>query len=334
MNATSPRGNHNFTRTCATPLCWVPCPYTNNTVVLSSDEEGLNCTDQSIDPNIPQIIFDIYDSGTSTYATTVSNFFDIGWRQLTKEFVLGVNNAEAADKATFRFLDAFLLDDSVRLVEGLIVDSIKGGIGLRNHSIPKGFHRGAEWSEELLFLDVDVECVDTNMTLDFGISTSTGNHGGFQAFDISLTDRGGFSNINKTSPINDVRNNEVNKPDLHLRAYAAAWYLNVASMLLLNATTPTNESDIFNSWVTIDSDLGAQFQLPRPENVDDFLNLHITTELYNHLGVSYSDYSGEEPIEPPWNITTDTFDDISEWLVSGTCPSDADEADAVASRFM
>jgi hypothetical protein len=283
-------------------------------VVISTDEEILSCTDESIDPNIPQILFDIYDSGTSTYATTVSNFFDIGWRQMTKRFDLNINNAQPTDKGAFRFLDAFLLDDSVRLVEGLIVDSIDGGIGLRNHSIPEGFNRGAEWSEDLLFLDVDVECVDTNMTIDFGMSTSTGDFGGFQAFDVVLTDRGGFSNINKTSPVDDVRNNEVNKPDLQLRAYAAAWFMNVASMLLLNASTPTNESDIFNSWTTIDSEVGTQFELPQPELIEDFVNLQITTELSKHLGVLFTDDWGEEPIEHPWSITSDTFDDICELL--------------------
>ena len=47
---------------------------------------------------------------------------------------------------------------------------VNGGIGFRNHTAPTGFSNGAEWVEDLTWVEPVTSCVDTNLTfvISFG----------------------------------------------------------------------------------------------------------------------------------------------------------------------
>jgi len=84
-----------------------------------------------------------------------------------------------------------LLDDAQEAVEGLIVDTNTGGIGFWNHTVPFTLKFGSVWSEDISFILLETECVDTNLT-EFSIPSDR-LYGGVA--DIALTDRGGFANF-------------------------------------------------------------------------------------------------------------------------------------------
>jgi hypothetical protein len=85
--ATPSRSNLPFSRACS-QLHGIgihgpaPCPYSGTTVMLSWD-----CSSYTFEmlygynTTVPQIVRDIYSSGTRHLKTTVSNYFDIQWRQ-------------------------------------------------------------------------------------------------------------------------------------------------------------------------------------------------------------------------------------------------------------
>ncbi len=48
-----------------------------------------------------------------------------------------------------------------------MVDTIRGGIGFRNHTIPTQVYLGAEWDEDLLWIEPVTECVNLNLSVEF-----------------------------------------------------------------------------------------------------------------------------------------------------------------------
>jgi len=100
---------------------------------------------------------------------------------------------------SFRALSSNILDDSMYLIDGLVVDMGSGGVEFRKHTAPAGLQYGAEWDEDILFLQPETACVNTNMTPEMQVSplNATPNSSSPGAY---LVDRGGFVNINKTSP--------------------------------------------------------------------------------------------------------------------------------------
>src|SRR5262245_45436198 len=117
-------------------------------------------------------------------------------------------------------IQTMVLDDAVVPVEGLLVDMKDGGIGFRFHAIPVGLQHGAKWTEDLLFIKPETQCVDTNLTLDFNIKTGTDHGDTTFVEDLVLTDRGGFVNFMARYPQYDHSDMQRN-PDLDGRAYKA-----------------------------------------------------------------------------------------------------------------
>src|SRR3954451_7751176 len=109
-------------------------------------------------------------------------------------------------------MQSMILNDATEPIEGLIVDTKKGGIGFRNHTVPQKLKHGATWTEDLLYVEAETSCVNTNLTLDFEVTTNASSLNVFINF--VLTDRGGFSNLNRTYPYYNRTDSQVN-PDLH-----------------------------------------------------------------------------------------------------------------------
>ncbi|KAL6361200.1 hypothetical protein LRP88_04663 [Fusarium phalaenopsidis] len=275
-SSTSTRDDKPFTRVCTINLCYVPCPYTSDVTVIETDGASNNCTVLgSIDPNVPDILRDIYTSGTQYERTTISNYFDIEWRQTTTQYDRQLNNGTPIAAGLYRRLENIALLDTVRAVEGLIVDAKVGQIGFRNHTIPSGYPLGVTWTEDILFWEPDVECVDTNTTFDFEMTTSSQTNTGVSVSKFHLTDRGGFVNINKTDPLDDQRNG-VNQPDLKMRAYQAAWATNAFSMLFMNISNAGSAKDDIEPFEIINSKIGKEFKLPSLDFDANYLTLGLT----------------------------------------------------------
>ena len=307
FDGTSPRKNLPFSRTCMFMANTGVCPFTDDSVVYSRNSSTISWDfPNGVHTDIPSILREVYSSGTKGVATTVSNFFDIEWRQLTMRTQEVLNNGTEYPVGIFRQLDSILLWDSYKAVEGLVVNGKEGGIGFRNHTIPTGLARGASWKEDLLFVEPVTACVDTNLTFDFTISSAISfNTSNF--VDFRLTDRGGFVNLVHEYPYYDLSNPQKN-PDVWGRAYKAAVINNFYTMLYLNVTSPSNETLGTKAFAYVNSELGKSFDLPAPTSLSfDSLGIDISIRYGDYLFDSLKPASDNYP--NPWNITADDYFD-------------------------
>jgi hypothetical protein len=273
----------------------------------------------SYDRSIPQILTDVYSSGVDN-TTTISNFFDIQYRRYLTSSDPTFNNGSTYLVSAFRNMDSLILNNDTEPVEGLVVDTIRGGIGFRNHTIPPGFQYGVTWEEDLLFIEPESVCVDTNLTIDFSIAI-TPNYTTLLA-NVVLTDRGGFVNISHTLPQPNMTNPQQNQ-DLWGRAYQAAWYNNVYTALYFNVTSDINETLGTHAFEYLDSTLGKTYPIIGPSDGGStgFDSLTITQTFGDYLQLdSYTSTLGianssspaaSAPPSNPFNINYGNFSDIS-----------------------
>lgn len=67
----------------------------------------------------------------------------------------------------------------------------------RNHTVPTNAISGATWSEDILSIEPEVQCVDSNLTVDYDYL----GRGHVDSFgDTVLVDHGGFSNLSPDKP--------------------------------------------------------------------------------------------------------------------------------------
>ncbi|KNB16530.1 hypothetical protein FOXG_14368 [Fusarium oxysporum f. sp. lycopersici 4287] len=140
----------------------------------------------------------------------------------------------------------------------------------------------APLKEDLLFWEPDVECVDTNTTFDFEITTGSQTDAGVSVSKLRLTDRGGFVNINTTAPLDDQRNG-VNQPDLNTRAYQAAWATNAFSMMFMNISNAGDQDKNVEPFEYIKSKIGKEFKMLTLDNDATYLTLGLTNDFGGHL---------------------------------------------------
>jgi hypothetical protein len=316
--STPPRSNLSLARTCSSGHGFAQgpaaCPYTNDLVIETGFGNGTVSFDfpHDLTTDVPDILREIYGSGTAGLRTTVSNYFDIEYRLYSTVTSKYRNNGSVFLVGAFRQMDSIILNDNVQPVEGLIVDTKNGGVGLRNHTLPADIGRGAAWEEDLLFIEPDTVCVDTNLTLDFTVSADIS---GDFAQNISLVDRGGFANLNKTYPFYD-RDNGQQDPDLKGRAYKAAWMNNAWTMLYLNVTNSKNETSGLKSFSYLNSTVGKEFPLEY-SSLMQYDALGISSDFGNYLNLLGGD-GGDYP--NPFNIDSGNFSDICEFLVPHLYP--------------
>lgn len=233
MRTTAP-----FTRNCGDEAC--PGSTMNQTCV----QQGLllNCTDTVYDRSIPEALKSLFSDGAARFGRPVSSIFDIQWRA-------NINATDPAGvlgwylKSAYRQISMLILDPRIQVVDGLIVDAKNGGIGFRNHTAPVPPHEyGSTWTEDILFVGPETQCVDLNITFDFELTQN--NTSRLTVKDMTLTDRGGFSNLSRTSPDLTTPPFGNGQGDLNLRerAYKAAWLNNFLTLAYFNATDqdPTN----------------------------------------------------------------------------------------------
>lgn len=211
-----------------------------------------------------------------------------------------------------RQLALLVLDDTVRPYEGLIVDMKEGRIGFRNHTTPRPHYQyGSTWDEDILFVEPETQCVNTNLTLDFTLPPDDTSFNSVE--DVVLTDHGGFSALARTSPNYAVPSNG---QDLNLRerAYKAAWLNNFYTMLYFNITDP-NRSNI----TRIDSEEGSTFPIRSDANTtfrvsQDVIRASMTFGQYLNLDSALPSGNKSQSHTNPFNVSSDFFQFVSKLL--------------------
>jgi hypothetical protein len=308
---TPPRSKLPFSRICGSFLP-VACPSSGTEIIRTRNDTSI-----SIDfPNgyntaIPSNLTEIFESGVQG-KKTLSSVFDLQWRSYSTE----VDEKKIFDNGAkylvgdYRQLTSIILNDALEPVEGLLINSKTGGIGFRNHSIPQGLKYGATWSEEILFIEPETQCVDLNLTLDFILKDNLG-----RASSVVLTDRGGFADLNLTIPHIDTSDPQKNV-DLWMRAYKAAWMNNAFTMAYFNVTNPPP-----NDFSYLNSKVGQQFKLNENSTGVKADSLIATTRWSDFLGLDFLSFdsnftdnsTSSDTLYPnPWQITSDNFTDIRE----------------------
>jgi hypothetical protein len=251
---TPPRSDLGFNRQCGFTLP-VVCPGSDTVISYSGNDTSVTATlPYGYDSRIPQTKTELFESGLTEQSETVSSIFDIQWRSYTTRQDINTNNGSTFLAGGYRQLTTLILDDTIEAVEGLLVNTISGGLGFRNHTIPSGIPLGATWTEDLLFVEPETQCVDTNLTLDFSLAGLNSSLGG-EITNLVITDRGGFINLNHTYPHYDRTKPELNA-DLAGRAYKAAWLFNVYIALIFNVTRPNP-----GAFGYLNSNMGKTFPL-------------------------------------------------------------------------
>ncbi|CZR56720.1 uncharacterized protein PAC_06609 [Phialocephala subalpina] len=310
---TPPRSDLPFNR-----KCWPgPCPFSDTIAIATIDSNGDGKYDfpNGYSISVPSVVSDAFSSGVGN-DTTISNYFDLQWRRYVTTEDEIYNNGSKYLIGAFRQMSSMVLNNATEPVEGLVVDTVNGGVGLRNHTVPPGFQHGASWSEELLFIEPETVCVDMNVTLDYTVAP--GQNISTTIIDLVLTDRGGFVNLNETYPEANLTDTQAN-PDLWTRAYKAAWMTNAWTMLYLNITNPHNDTTGEHAFSYLNSEIGKTFPLPIYEQATGtYDSLAMDTTFMYHLNMlgSYGIANSSSPADSgpppnPFDITSSNFSDIS-----------------------
>jgi len=305
--ATPSRSTFAFSRTCSQGhgLAFqgpAPCPYSGTIVVYSWNGTTFSYEmPYGYNTTIPDILRDIFSSGTSRSKGTISNYFDIEWRSYSFQQDKLKNNGSTLLVGEYRPVTSIIFEETPQIVEGLIVDTKSGGIGFRNHTIPTGLKHGASWAEELLFVGPDTQCVNTNLSIEFTVTSGNDSRKYDNFF---LVDEGGFHALNTRYPVYDHENAQ-NNPDIRARAYKAAWLNNVWSMAFFNVTNVNDEDTGDTAFRYIDSFPGKKFAL----GSGSYTN-YASQFLSRTFGYYIPRNDGIRNYSNPFNVTAADFDAI------------------------
>ncbi|KFY77961.1 hypothetical protein V499_02774 [Pseudogymnoascus sp. VKM F-103] len=310
---TPPRSDAPFTRVCEGTK--IACPGTTRTDNCTTKGFAEVCT-VDYDVRIPDDLKELFRDGPSSFGATVSSIFDIQWRSYKN--ALGSMIGPYLEPAS-RQLALLVLDDTVKPYEGLIVDMKEGGIGFRNHTIPRPTYQyGSTWDEDILFVEPETQCVNTNLTLDFTLPDDDTSHDFVEK--LFLTDRGGFSGLARTSPNYAV---PPNGQDINLRerAYKAAWLNNFYTMVYFNIT------DFDRTNITrIDTVEGSKYPIRTDETTtkfrvsQDVIRASMIFGQYLNLDSPLPGGNASQSHINPFNISSDFFQFVTT-TCAGTSPS-------------
>ncbi|KAF2124563.1 hypothetical protein P153DRAFT_350725 [Dothidotthia symphoricarpi CBS 119687] len=269
---TPPRTNATWSRLCGAFLV-IPCPndFNTNTTVIRNDFGSVTVDygNNQYSSKVSQTVIEAFQSGRANFEDSVSSTFDIQYRNYVNDIIYDegkgpwLDNDKPRTVGRYQPLSSLILIDDIVPVEGLVVDLKNGGVGFRNHSVPISRDFGSTWDEDLLFVVPETVCVDTNLTIDFSIplrqsevllSTLSG------IYRPSITDRGGFININRTYPKWDPLNSQEDV-NLWYRAYRGAWFRNIYTMAYMNVTNPRNDSLGVKAFSYLNSEIDKEFPL-------------------------------------------------------------------------
>ncbi|KAL5360297.1 hypothetical protein BJX96DRAFT_165054 [Aspergillus floccosus] len=276
-----------FTRSCGDQAC------PGQSFTQTCHQEGLlqYCNYTSYESRMPGDLLKLFNDGASAFSPTVSSIFDMQYRN----YINGtVRNSKLGWYAmpTYRHISMLLLEgEGIRVVEGLIVDEKQRGIGFRNHTAPVAeLPYGSSWSEDILFIEPETQCVPLNLTIDF--ERPNNYEVLYTTINTVLTDRGGLSNLSRTTPDLTVAENGQDF-DLRERAYQAAWLNNFLTMAYYNATD-RDPSNIQRMEVRP----GQTFDLPKTAtNLSiGYWNIRTSIDLGEYLDFTANAYANPQAV--------------------------------------
>lgn len=277
-HGSAPRGEYTISRLCGSRLLQ-SCPgqtSTNGLRTFRNDTTWAVDTANGtgwIDSRIPRNITEIFTSADELYGSGVANAFDIQYRsfEITRHndsTTRNIDNGQPVTAGISRFLGSLLLNNRYDIVEGLIVDTKKGGVGFRNHTVPIHTSLGASWDETLLWMEPLTTCVSNNLTIDYTIADKN------ELLDFSnlrLTDHGGFMDtLARPVPPFINRDDSQTEPDLHQRASNGASYSNLLYAMYFNLTTK-NITRRYGTTYRIPSNYDPSYEsppFPLPSSLD------------------------------------------------------------------
>lgn len=329
---TPARSNLPFNRNCQ-PYA---CPGSDSVVVTNQTLDGTDVSyPNGYDITIPPSVFAAFQSGLSQMSRTVSSMWDIQWRSYSFRDSPTINNGTTYIVGAYRQLATLVLNNAIQPIEGLVADTISGGVGFRNHTIPSPLPYGGAWSEDLLWVEPETACVDMNLTLRFQLTTDQ-TTGMLTPADLTLIDQGGFANLVLEYPEYDHADPQTNI-DLQARAYKAAWLSNVYTMAYLNVTNP-REDGYDKAFVYLNSHVGKEFPLTPGSEAQtvsyqtlqtstswgNFLNIPISFNSNGSVSLnsstSFDSNASTTQYPNPFKISTQNFTDIRKCFVPSASP--------------
>ncbi|PGH06744.1 hypothetical protein GX51_02185 [Blastomyces parvus] len=231
---TPPRPDGFFSRYCGTEY---QCP--GSIVEKKCEKIGLleNCTSK-IDITLPESFIAPLRDGATKFSQSVSSIFDIQWRTYTDDSFKP--SKDIFVKPAYRHLSTLLLEDKIMPVEGLVVDMKTGGLGFRAHTVPQRHYEfGSRWTEDILFIEPETQCVDLNFTMEFVLPRDLATSSQYVE-ELKIVDRGGFSGLrdNPAPSLERIESNGQVNLNLKDRAMSAGWFNNFLTAVFYNVTDP------------------------------------------------------------------------------------------------
>ena len=175
-------------------------------------------------------------------------------------------------------------------------------------------------TEDILFIEPQTSCVDTNLTFEFTIPLNTTSS--TEVKDLFLVDNGGFTNLNHTFPTYDITDAQKD-PQLAYRAYRGAWMNNAYTALFYNVTNPGPSISGMKSFSYLNSQMGKKIPMIQRNysgtstltykalqigGYGSYLTDVPTLGFNNSLFNSSTSFDINAP-ENPWQITLGNFSD-------------------------
>ena len=295
---TPTRTSKSINRLCQGPPpkdTWVSCPHSKYT----PHGPDLYYGQLIVNTTIPEKTSKSFSSGTTN--STVCGPMDMQFRNYFSQLDNYIDGGAPQERGGFLPFETFLLDDDYRLVEGLIVDPVGGGIGLRNHTLPIDLELGATWTEDILWIEPHSSCTNTNLTFGFEIPSFRFDYGSFSdnVIRATLKDDGGFSDLPSEPPGPSwllssesvpTWNNSPPVPDLLGRSSQLAYWNNYLTRLALDISDPLPQTVYYkdNSFYNY----ASQYRFPSALEISPMDGSFLNSSLFsNKSGLEQADYA-------------------------------------------
>lgn len=229
-NSTPPRPVAPLSRDCNRNILFCP----GGLISVKKDfnsSYNLKPSDFNATTHIPANLTAMFTSATK--GSTVAGAFDIQYRSWSMASSPDFDGNKSYVKGAKRHVDMLLSSDKTVLVEGIIADMQHGGIGFRNHTVPADLQRGVTWDEDILWLEPDISCVNTNLSLHVTL-------GKREISALTLVDQGGFANLRHGVPSKGWINPDRSQLNTRYQADRSAWLHNVMASIYRNISRPAD----------------------------------------------------------------------------------------------
>ncbi|KAI8584775.1 hypothetical protein K450DRAFT_217979 [Umbelopsis ramanniana AG] len=153
------------------------------------------------------------------------------YRQYSMEIIDGVNTGQPTSVGKLANLQSYITSNSTTAAEGIVVDMTNTpGIGIMQHTFPSD-SEGGSWFRDVLWLEPLTECLDTNLTIQYKISSDLTTP---VVNSTVLVDKGGLFDLTTKQP--DPYTDTITSIDLAHHAYTGAVWGNLAVLRAINIT--------------------------------------------------------------------------------------------------